>query len=57
MKKTHLKPESGIWFLFTKYGLWTMIWWEWEKKPEKHIYKKENKEKIPHLVSLPSHRL
>ena len=55
MKKTYLKPESGIWFLFTKYGLCTMIWWEWEKKkPKKYIYKKENKEKIPHF-GFPSH--
>ena len=28
-----------------------------EKTPKIYIYKKENKEKIPHFVSLPSPRL
>ena len=40
-----------IWFMYNE------VMGMGEKKPEKYIYKKENKEKIPQLVSLPSPRL
>ena len=44
--------------LFTIYGLFIIdMMGIGEKKPEKYIYMKENKEKIPRLVALPSPRL
>ena len=57
MKKTYLKPESGvcIYLQYMVYLQW--IWWEWEKKKnEKYIYMKKQG-KIPRLVALPSPRL
>ena len=42
MKKTDLKPKSGVWFYLQYMVYLQWIWWEWEKK--KYMYMK-NKEK------------
>ena len=52
--------KTQMWYMI--FYLQNMVYVQWydgngRKKPEKYIYKKKNKEKIPHLVSLPSPRL
>ena len=54
MIKTYLKPESGVWFYLQYIVYLQWVWWEWEKKTEKYIYMKENKEIIHWSVALPS---
>ena len=53
MKKSYLKPESGVWF-YLQYMVFFYNGYDrnGRKKPEKYIYTK-NKEKFP--VWFPSH--
>ena len=51
MKKTYLKPENGMIFIYKIWLMYNDMMGMGEKK-KKHIYKKENKEKFPIWLSL-----
>ena len=57
MKKTYLKPESDMIFIYKIWFMYNYMMGMGEKNPKNICTRKKKQGKIPHLVSLPFPRL